>query len=266
MSKQLFDELVAEMPPSTVDSFAIVRRERRRRVIRVVSFASGVVALTLAAGLTMIGTDTSARPSAALPGSSAAPPTQADDRFVLAAFDDQSAAASAQQLRKVWDASFHKQAPGAHWVFVPQFAKAAPGPDGQPPNLYSKVPQDAKTGQLFTGIGGIVNDGQKGYLRLVVISTLGKTPAPSLLTCHADMPHCTQGTGPDGEGTVLWTDSGNSATFTDYTVNVGLPGGRVLQMSTGNAWGGAPAAQPGTPLTGKQLLAIATDIASHIKA
>jgi hypothetical protein len=273
VSKQLFDEVVGELPPSTVNTGAIVQREKRRRVNRAVSFATALVALSVTAGVTIGGMGgTSARPSAG-----PARPTQVTDtRFALAAYDDQSAAMTAKQLTRVFDEALHKEASNARWIFQPVYVGQPKGPDGVPPALEYKVRKGmpGKTGQMFFGISGVLNDGRKGTLHLAIVQSavhlMPTGKVVNLLKCPPHGPKCIEAMGPDGEATVLVIDGDkpSAGNFVNYVVNVGLPGGRVLQLDHSNDFGndGDPVPQPGTPLTSRQVMAIAIDIASHIKA
>jgi hypothetical protein len=53
-----------------------------------------------------------------------------------------------------------------------------------------------------------------------------------------------------------------------YTAEVALPDGRALRITVNNNYGagGDGTARQATPLTSAQALAIAVDVASHIKA
>ena len=307
MRKNLFDEVVGEMPPSTVNTGEIVRREKRRKAIRAVSFATALVAVSVGAGLTISGMGgTPARsaasafhtaPSPAASASRTAPPTcasrlkagpggrscqstqTATNRFAIAAYDDRSAAATAKQLSTVFDDALHQEAPDASWIFEPDYVGQPRGPDGQPPQLTYDLRNGlpGNSGSMFSGGSGVVNDGRKGSLQLSVTPNPDQV-APTgevidLLKCEASRPNCVEGTGPEGQKTVRWTihyepAPGSDVPFISCIVDVGLPGGRVLQLEGSNDFGidGDPAAQRLTPLTSNQVSAIAIDIAGHIKS
>src|SRR5258705_10764271 len=101
MSTQLFDQVVGELPPSTVDVAGIVTREKGRSAVRrVTGLATVAVTLSVitALGLSMTGgTGVSSLPSVA-GGASAPDSTAPDTRFVLVANSEESAAATAKRL------------------------------------------------------------------------------------------------------------------------------------------------------------------------
>jgi len=273
MGTQLFDQLIGDLPPSSVDVAAIVRREKRRSRTRwFTGVATAVVALsvTTAIGLSMTSsTGTSSPPSAA--GGSSPAGTTADTRFALVAYSEESAAASAKRLGAALDAAFRKEAPGATWIFDPE-VPGQTGPDGQPPKLSYKVVDGAskKSQELFSGDSGVLNEGRKGSLHLGVnaIDGLGEdgTPQRKAGTCPPSGLPCKAGTAPNGAPTIVLSKAFDAGRV--YTAEVALPDGRALRISVNNTFGagGDGAARQATPLTGAQALAIAVEVASHIKA
>jgi hypothetical protein len=275
MGTQLFDQVIGEAPPSTVDVVGIVRRENRRGAVRrVVSVATAAVSLSVftAIGLGLTGgTGASSPPSVAgrdATSASAAP----DVRFALVAQNQESASASAKRLSAALDAAFRKEAPGAAWIFSPE-RPGQTGPDGVPPKLSYRVVGEAKgvPEELFHGDSGVLNDGRKGSLHLGVNATDGAgengTTVGRALKCPRSGPgKCTSGKAPSGARTIFL-----ASTYGDVHVDtcvVGLPDGRSLSITHSNnfAADGSGPPQNGMPLTEAQVKAIAFDVAAHIKA
>jgi len=269
MGTDLFDQLVGELPPSTVDVVGIVRREKRRSTARrVTGLATAVAALglTTALGLSMTGgTGASSPPSVAGGGTTAAP----DTRFALVAQSEETAAASAKRLAAALDAAVRKEAPDAKWIFEPD-GSGRTGPDGRPPTLSYDVGPDGKSKELFGGGSGILNEGRKGSLRLGVEPAEGVgedgVRRPSSWKCAPTVRKCTEGTAPSGAKTLFLSPKYGDVQM--YGIEVQLPDGRSLRITVSNNFGdkGTGAAQPGTPLTSDQVKAIAFDVAAQIKA
>lgn len=254
MGAQLFDEVIGDLPPSGVDIEGIVRREKRRRAARrATGLATAVVALSVtgALGLTMASGTGASSPPAAGPSASTSVP---DTRFALVADSAESAAGTAKRLSEALDVALQKAAPGAEWIFEPGVAGET-GPDGQVPKLAYKVRKNGQ--EMFAGDSGVQKDGRRGSLYL------GIFPAGTL-DCPPKGPQCVAGTTPGGAKTTLVTVDGDVVV---YHANVELPDKRVLTIIHSNDFGpdGAGAAQPDTPLTSEQTMAIAIDVASHIK-
>jgi len=273
MGTQLFDEVVGELPTSTVDVDGIVRREKRRGATRrVAGLATAVVALsvTTALGLTMTGgTGASSPPSAAGGASGGATSAAPDTRFALVADSKESAAATAKRLSYALDAAFRKEAPGAKWIFEP----GVPGETGpsSPPKLSYKTLQKPRSVDIFAGDSGVLNKGNKGSLFLQTSPTVIKDEKGEVhrysMECSPKAPKCVEGTAPNGAKTRLSTFDYGDGIFS-YNADVILPDERVLAIQSSNDFGpdGSPAAQRAMPLTGDQVLAIAIDVASQIKA
>lgn len=263
MSKQLFDELLGELPPSTVDVAAIVRREKRRHTaLRVTSVATALVALsvTAAVGLTMAGgTGTSSPPQA---GGETTPSVTVDTRFALVADSEESIEATARRLSERLEAALKKEAPDLKWIFEPNIP-GEKGPDGQPMELGYKEGKGVKKAQeMFAGTSGFRVGERKGSMHFAILNSEGAT-----VQCPPTIPTCVDGTAPNGAKTSMLTfDYGDGVI--EHSARVELADGRILTLSQTNDFGvdGAGAAQPGTPLTGEQTLAVATDVASQIKA
>ncbi len=275
MGTQLFDQLIGDVPPSTVDVAGIVRREKRRSAARrVTGVAAAVVTLsvTTAIGLSMT-TSTGASSPPLAGGAAATGAVTPDTRFALVSLTEESAAVSAKRLGAALDAAFRKEAPGATWIFDPELPGET-GPAGRPPKLsYHVVDRSGKKSEeLFSGSSGVLNEGRKGRLHLGVNATegLGEDGAPQrdAGTCPpAGSQECKQGTAPHGAKTIFLT-----RTFDDgvrvSTAEVALPDGRALRVTHSNSFGadGSGAAQRTAPLTDAQLMAIVVEVAGHIKA
>ena len=275
MGTQLFDQLIGDVPPSSVDVAAIVRREKRRSTTRwFTGAATAVVALsvTTAIGLSMTSSTGTSSPPSAAGGSSPAGTTTPDTRFALVAHNKDSAAASAKRLGAALDAAFRKEAPGARWIFNPE-VPGQTGPDDQPPKLSYVVVDGAskKSQELFHGDSGVLNEGRKGMLRLGVnaIDGLGEdgTPQRKAGTCPPSGDECKAGTAPNGAPTIVLSRAFDNKVRV-YIAEVALPDGRALRITVNNNFGaqGDDVARQATPLTSAQALAIAVDVASHIKA
>ncbi|MFC5006772.1 hypothetical protein ACFPIJ_54300 [Dactylosporangium cerinum] len=224
-----------------------------------------------ALGLSMTGgTGVSSLPSVA-GGASAPDSTAPDTRFVLVANSEESAAATAKRLSEALDAAFRKEAPGAKWIFEPSGPHET-GPDGQPPKLLYKGAKDApKSLEMFAGDGGVLNRGRKGHLHLGIFPGKGVSDDPAnqdgSVTCSPTAQECKEGTAPNGAKTTLLTISDDGGVG-EYVAAVGLPDGRILKIANTKAFGveGAGAAQDGPPLTSDQVMGIAINVASQIKA
>ena len=272
MGTQLFDEVVGELPMSTVDVDGIVQKEKRRGATRrVAGLAAAVVALsvTTTLGLTMTGGTGASSPPSAAGGASGATSAAPDTRFALVADSKESAAATAKRLSEALDAAFKKEAPGAKWIFEPGVAGET-GPN-TPPQLSYKTVQRPKSVDLFAGGSGVLNNGNKGYLFLQIGPTDLKSEDGKVLRfsmeCSPKVPKCVRGTAPNGAETRLSTiDYGDG--MLSYYATVTLPDQRALTIYAGNEFGpdGSPAAQREMPLTDDQTLAMAIDVASQVKS
>jgi hypothetical protein len=284
MGTQLFDQVIGELPPSTVDVAGIVRREKRRRARQVTGVATAVVALSVASalGLSMTGGPGASSPpeagrSAAAGGTGAVP----DTRFALVAVTEETAAASAKRLSQTLGDALRKQAPGARWITEPG-VEGRDTPDGRPPILTYRAGKDeTKAQELFGGGQGLLNQGRKGSLHLGVEPAVGLgedgLPRHNNLECpsaaslagtpgDAFRRTCTVTKAPSGTKMLFesWGD-GDAATI---CYDMALPDGRILRIMVSNTFGaqGGGAVQKDTPLTAQQLKAITVDVAGRIKA
>ena len=288
MTRQLFDDLTADAPPSTVDVAGIVRRERRRRVA-LRAGAPGFAILVTAATIAVFHPAPAATPSVvAAPPSvvpSSVPPSAPG--FRLVASDKAAAAATAKSLRAALDAAVHGAAPGAKWLARGNTAISTP--DGQPPRITGDG-LTRPTEQRFTGTTGISFDGRKGKLSLTIITidscsrgALAKCPAGAstpaeqrremiegLFACQPKaVVKCTASTRPDGRRQRVQTATSLHG-FVSQETNIELADGRALMIAVDNEFvppGGDPKndiPQPGAPLSPAQVTKIATTVGDQI--
>lgn len=111
--QQLFDELIGTPPPTSIDSRALVRRDRRVRATR----WSVLGASAVAAGIAVVAFTTATAPSGTPPVG--APPSEtaspADNRLELRAATREEAQVSAGQLKAALDAAVRAAVPTATW-------------------------------------------------------------------------------------------------------------------------------------------------------
>ncbi|SHN20646.1 hypothetical protein [Cryptosporangium aurantiacum] len=242
MTQQMFDDLIGEPPPSTVDVDRIVRRVRRVRMMQRSALAFIVVAL-VATGASYFQTGTQ----------SAAPPVAADTRFRLVVDTEKAAEASGARLSEAYDEALQKAAPGFRWR------------EGHPPVISDREAKD-----LFTVTGSIDYQGRSGLLLLRVEGPYDPGPckaspaqcaevrdavendAVRSLTCTKDG-DCVSRKGPQGQAMTVrhWRFSAEA----DYTeVRIALPEKRVLILEAHNQ-----------VLTKDQLIDVVSDLAEQIK-
>jgi hypothetical protein len=282
MTQQLFEDLTADAPASTIDVPGIVRRERRRRVgLRAGGSAVAVLAVASTVAILSPGRAPAPAPSAVAvrPPAASAAATPATG-FRLVADNRAATVATAKTLRAALDAAVHQVAPGATWL--KQSAITPPTPDGQPPRI---VGDDQKnpTDQMFSGATGITVGGRRGTLALGIISIdpctggklakcppAGQTMTEGLFACQPAAPKCTASTGPDGRRRRVQT-SVSLYGFASQETNVELADGRTLMLTVDNQFivpGSGDqdhVAQRATPLSPAQVTAIATRIGDQIR-
>jgi hypothetical protein len=295
MTQQLFDELTANPPPSTVDVPGIVRREKRRRtLLRAGAPAAAFLAVGSTIAVLATGGGPAPEPSVAAgspsPGSAAATssaaPTEAAG-FRLVADNQKATTATAKRLRAALNAAVHHAAPGATWLAQGLTRNATP--DGQPPRIFG---DDLKrpTDQMFTGGTGISLDHRRGTLSLNIISinpctggSLAKCPAghrspeslrqdmeKGLYACQPAALKCTASTGSDGRRQRVQTMTSLGG-FVSQETNIELADGRALMLTVDNQFI-APGskdnhndvAQRATPLSPAQVTTIAAAIGDQI--
>lgn len=282
MTQQLFDDLTADPPPSTVDVAGIIRREKRRRtVVRAGVPAAAVLAAASAIAVLGHGGGPVPGPSAvAGPPSTRPAPAASVPGFRLVASDRAATAATAATLRSALDAAVRRAAPGATWLA--QGLTRTVTPDGQPPRIFGDD-VERPTDQMFSGTTGISLDGRRGTLSLNIISidpctggTLAKCPtepkdlAKSLYACAPAARKCTASTGANGRRQRVQT-SASLGGFLSQETTVELADGRALMLTVDNQF--IPpgrgdhkddVAQSVTPLSPAQVTATAVAIGDRI--
>ncbi|GAA0247706.1 hypothetical protein [Cryptosporangium japonicum] len=244
MTQQMFDDLVGQPPPSTVDVDAIIRDRTRRRRIRQAPIVVAAVAV-IAVGATVAGF-----------GHLGTGPTSGGDVVVgkapaggtkirLVVDTAEGKAKSAEELTRAYDEAVKKAVPGAEWK------------DGTAPRV-----TDAEAGPPAEFIFGatLIVDGKPGAL-VIQIENSGEEPydlASFPLNCDNPDGHCKVTEGPNGEKLVVrrWDFRDGAWEKGDvYTnVTVGLGENRTLSLESHQDL-----------LTEKQVSAIVSDLASRIE-
>jgi hypothetical protein len=292
MTQQLFEDLTADAPPSTVDVPGIVRREKRRRAAVWIG-APAAACLAVASGIAVLapGGGPAPAPSAVASSVVAQQPSAVPSApgFRLVANNQVAAAATAKTLRSALNDAVHRAAPGTTWLTQGLTKEATP--DGQPPRIFG---DDLKrpTDQMFTGATGIALDGRRGTLSLNIISMdpctggkLAKCPAgrtdpararremaKGLFACRPAAVKCAATTGSDGRRQRVQT-SLSLGGFVSQETTVELADGRALMLTVDNQFIAPGAtdthndvAQGTPPLSPTQVTATATAIGDRILA
>jgi hypothetical protein len=289
MTQQLFEDLTADPPPSTVDVPRIVRREKRRRMFVRIG-APAAAALAMASGIAVLapgGTPAPGPSAVSAPASAGTTAVASAPGFRLVADNKADAAATAATLRSALRDAVRKAAPGATWLRQGLTKEATP--DGQPPRIYG---DDLKrpTDQMFAGTTGISLDGRRGTLSLSIISIdtctsgkLAKCPAghqspqqnreemtKGLFACQPAAHRCAATTGSGGRRQRVQTSLSLNG-FVSQETNVELADGRALMLTVDNQFippgakdVGNDVAQSTTPLSPAQVTATATAIGDQI--
>ncbi|GAA1391089.1 hypothetical protein [Catellatospora chokoriensis] len=251
MTQQLFQEVIGEKPPSTIDVKQVVRRERRRARLRRLVGAAGVVTL---ASITVAGL--SLQPPAGQDGppvARPAPTTSAEAGFRLVYNTEESARTTAERLTAELLAAVQRSAPQATWLTGPAVRYTEKSPDDE--------------GILFRGGGNMSLDGRRSALGIWVMPAGRTMPA-----CVDFATTCQKVTAANGVRMVLgtWRDGGPVAA---YTMEITLADGRqfYVQHTTklGSAKSGAAAKAPvssAVALSRDQVVAIAAEIAAKVIA
>lgn len=283
MTDRLFQEALATPPPSTVDLAGIIRRERRRQRAQRLAAAACAGTALVTAGLLVAGLlDRTGPAPLARPPSPSAPTSAAPETFRLAADNAESAEATGAHLTRALDDSLHRQAPDATWIFEPDYKGESPGPDGQPPEVTCR--DNGRTPEMCTGDGAVLRNGRKGSLVLQILQQApagcvsGPCPstasAPAVLSCAPWRgTHCVERTDEHGRRMISMTEieaalPGSKVPYQAQRVQILLADGRVLNLENWNDYGPdmTPAAQPRSPLTLDDVVAMASDLASRITA
>jgi hypothetical protein len=289
MTQQLFDDLTADPPPSTVDVPGILRREKRRRTLLRTSVpAAAVLAAVSATAIFGAGGGPAPTPSAATgPGNAESVAAAPAPGFRLAANDQAAVSATAKSLRAALNAAVRQVAPGATWLA--QGLTKDVTPDGQPPRIFG---DDVKhpTNQMFTGTTGLSLGGKRGTLSLNVIAVdpctdgaLAKCSADQgspetqrqetergLYACQPAAQKCVTSKGSHGRRERVQT-SVSLGGFVSQETTIELADGRALMLTVDNQFippGSSSnrddVAQNTTPLSPAQVTAAATAIAGQI--
>ncbi|EXG82350.1 hypothetical protein [Cryptosporangium arvum] len=244
MTQQMFEDLVGQPPPSTVDVDAIIRDRTRRRRIRQAPMVMAAVAVVAVgatiAGFGHLGTGTTSRDDVVV---GKAPAGGTKIRLVVDTAEGK--AKSAEELTKAYDEAVKKAVRGAEWK------------DGKPPRVTDE--EAAPPAEFIFGATLIV-DGKPGAL-VIQIENAGEGPddlATFPLNCDNPDGHCKMTEGPNGEKLVVrrWDyRDGNWQKGDVYTnVTVGLGENRTLNLESHQDL-----------LTEKQISAIVSDLASRIE-
>lgn len=248
MTQQMFDDLIGQPPPSTVDVDAIVRDRTRRRRIRqapVVMAAVAVVAVAATVAgfgsLGSLGAGSNTKGDVVVVGQEPAGGT----KIRLVVDTAEGKAKSAEELTKAYDEAVKKAVPGAEWQ------------DGKPPRV---TDEEAMPPIEFMFGATLVVGGKPGAL-VIQIENSGDGPddvATFALNCDNPDGNCKVTEGPNGEKLVVrrWEfwDAGRKARDVYTNVTVGLGENRTLSLESHQDL-----------LTEAQVSAIVSDLAGRIE-
>lgn len=264
MSRTLFDEVIGDVPPSTVNVKRIVTQQRRARAARrTFGVAAGSVALAVA--LTVgLGLARSPQPQDHATTAPSPSPTTHTLRFE---------ASGAWETKWNWlstelDQAMRRAAPDARWILQPA-AGANLGADGDPPRF------SGATNGLNT-TWGLARGDLKGTLMVSFLEPLCMGANNKPYNCWADLPcpketHCKRGTTPSGLRYVTGEHEGERAA--QNTVLVALGNGLAMHISVDSGFmvkrdpknGNdeyAYAVRP--PLSLSEVVSIASDVSATI--
>src|SRR5688572_8251811 len=141
--REQFDEIIGTPPPSTIDTYVLVRRARRTRDARRVGIAAAVVAAGLAGGLLVSNNP----PVGPLSDDTAI--AQADNRIELRSDTRSDGQASAGRLAAVIEDAVAQVAPDAVWIspLDVQFIEA--GPEGSQWSGSGRLEVGGRFGNIF---------------------------------------------------------------------------------------------------------------------
>ncbi|MFG2044020.1 hypothetical protein [Dactylosporangium sp. NPDC048998] len=215
---QLFDEIIGTPPPTSIDSRALVDRDRRVRSVRWSIASMAVIAVVgVALAAVVSGNPEVGPPSTATPQSR--PP---DTTFTLSSASRAQAEESASQLATALNDAVRTAVPSAAW-------ESGPGIDVTvidyvtPPGWYGSGTlrvRDAH-GDIIVMVDAVpLRDGKLSCANL-------PTPAPpkGRSAPPAQRRQCTDGKTPSGKP-VVWFAAEQS-----FEVNIGLPAGRLMRIS-----------------------------------
>ena len=255
---QLFDEVIGTPPPPTIDSRAIVRRDRRVRA----TLWSTLGATALAAGLAVVVLATGAGPAGTPPVG--APPTDTtvlpDNRLELRSATREEAQVSAGQLKAALDAAVRAAVPSAQWD----------------PKGFDITVIDYVSPLGWIGPAGVTNSGVTGSVNVMLHGFPASTTVDPL-TCAAlaavpdkknekgagqrgdnpaSAPPCVDAKTANGRSVVTY--SVNTKDTKRFEVRIGLANNRVMTITSGG--------DENTPaLTLDHLVRIAQEATDRIK-
>jgi hypothetical protein len=252
---QLFDEVIGTPPPTSIDSRAVVRRDRRTRA----TLWGSLGATAVVAGLAAVALTTGPTPSGTPPV--VAPPTGAtvapDNRLELRAATREEAQVSAGQLKAALDAAVRAAVPTAQWD----------------PKGFDVTVIDYVSPMGWIGFAGVTNAGVTesvtimvhGYPEPVKIDPLSCAALTAVRGNKDDKqrgdnpgsaPPCVDTRTASGRPVVTYTM--NTRDVNRFEVRIGLADNRVMTITTGG--------DAKTPaLTMDQLVQIAQDATDRVK-
>ncbi|WP_238010018.1 hypothetical protein KZZ52_34590 [Dactylosporangium sp. AC04546] len=248
---QLFDELIGTPPETSIDTRALVRRDRRQRATRHAALTLSAVAVA-AAGIT-VGVFTSATTPAGAPPAAQASPTQ-DDRFELRSATRAEAEVSAGELAAALDDAVRAAVPAATWE---------PGPGIRVTVIDYVSPPG------WHGSGTLRVSGATGALTVMAHTwtapglSCATLPTPQVPkgrepTKPATPRQCADVRTPAGVPAVLLT--GGPGPTQGFELRVALPADRVMTLIVTGSDDGGP-----TVLTTDQALLVAEHAAGRIR-
>jgi hypothetical protein len=252
---QLFDEVLGTPPPTSIDSRAIVRRDRRTRA----TLWSTLGATAVAAGLAAVVFTTGTTPAGTPPVG--APPTvttvSPDNRLELRAATREEARVSAGQLKTALDAAVRAAVPSAEW-----------DPKGFDITVIDYVSPLGWIGPARVtnaGVTGSVNVMLHGFPESMKIDPLSCAALAAVTDKNADKqrgdkpssaPPCVDAKTASGRPVVTYTVNGADVKTSE--VRIGLADNRVMTITSGG--------DEKTPaLTLEQLIQIAQEATDRIK-
>ncbi len=227
---QLFDEVIGTPPPTTIDSRAIVRRDRRARA----TLWSTLGATALAAGLTVVVLTTGTGPAGTPP--MGAPPADAsavpDSRLQLRAATREEAQVTAEALKAALDTAVRAAVPSAQWD----------------PKGFDITVIDYVSPLGWIGPAGVTNRGTTGSVNVMLhgfptsmkidpltCATLAAVPGKKADGQRGDnpasAPPCVDARTASGKPVVTYTVS--SKDVQRFEVRIGLADNRVMTVTTG---------------------------------
>ncbi|GAA0921712.1 hypothetical protein [Virgisporangium aurantiacum] len=252
---QLFDEVIGTPPPTTIDSRAIVRHDRRVRA----TLWSTLGATAMAAGLAVIVLATGGGPAGTPPVGAppADPMVRPDNRLELRSATREEAQVSAARLKAALDAAVRAAVPSAQWD--------PKGFDITVIDYVSPLGWIGPAGVTNGGVTGSVNVMLHGFPTSIKIDPLTCATLAAVPDKKADgqrgdnpasAPPCVDATTASGKPVVTYTM--NTKDTKRFEVRIGLADNRVMTITSGG--------DENTPaLTLDHLVRIAQEATDRIK-